>query len=240
MKRLYEKDKTLFAVACIVVYVLVCGNLRNLGDDSPAMMAGLAVLSAVLFRFVRGNGLMEWCGMNRWAKESRRMLWLVPLWAISTGNIWGGIEPKYGMPGQLWAVLSFALVGFLEELIFRGLLFRAMLEGGRPAVAVAVSALTFGMGHIVNLLTGHGGLETAVQMVFGVAVGFLFTMVYWKGGSLLPCILSHSLIDVLSVFSKRSETGDRVFLIVALVTCAVYGLWLLQLESGLPQKTESM
>lgn len=34
------------------------------------------------------------------------------------------------------------------------------------------------------------------------------------------------------------EAVDRVFLIVALVICAVYGLWLLRLESGLLQKTE--
>ena len=86
------------------------------------------------------------------------MLYIVPLWIITTGNLWSGIKPHYSGAGLIFAVCSMALVGFAEELIFRGFLFKAMLKDGKPIVAIIVSSVTFGMGHIINLLTGQTGL----------------------------------------------------------------------------------
>ena len=57
MKKLYEKSEIGFAVFWIVLYTAAMGNLRNLGDDSPWMMLGLIVISALMFLFVRKNGL---------------------------------------------------------------------------------------------------------------------------------------------------------------------------------------
>ena len=200
MKKLYEKNEVLFAVFWIVVYTVSMGFLRNLGDDSPYMMIGLIVVSALMFRFVSKNKLMEEYGLSGWAENNRAMLWFLPLWIIAGGNLCGGISPGYPMPGLIYAAVSMAFVGFAEELIFRGFLFRAMLRDGNAKTAIIVSSVTFGLGHILNLFTGHELAETLVQVVFAVAAGFAFTMAYYKGGSLLPCVLAHSLTDVFAVF----------------------------------------
>lgn len=233
MLKLYQKNEVLFAVLSIVVYVLVFGNLRSLGDDNPYTALFLFVYAALLFFFVKKNGLTEKYGLSGWARNSRQMLYFLPLWILASGNLWGGIAPKYTGLGLLCAVVSFALVGFVEEMIFRGFLFRAMLKSGKVSTAIIVSAVTFGAGHIVNILTGHGSLETLEQMGFAVAVGFLFTMAYYKSGKLLPMILSHSLIDMFSVFSKRSTLGDNIFLAVTLVMTVAYCLYLRKVETHL-------
>ena len=206
MKKFYEKNEILFAIFWIVLYTVCMGNLRSLGDDSPYMMIGLIVISVLMFLFVWKNGLLEKYGLSGWTQNSRAMLWLFPLWIITTMNFWGGVSPKYPMPGQLFAVISMALVGFAEEMIFRGFLFKAMLKDGSVKTAVIVSSVTFGLGHIINLLTGHELAETLMQVVFAVAYGFLVTMVFYKGGSLLPCILSHSLNDVFAQFAAQDAS----------------------------------
>ena len=231
MIRLYRKNELAFAIACIVGYVVIFGNLRNLGDDSPAMTLGLLIISIVLFLFVRKNGLMEKYGLDRWAKNSKQMLYFVPLWLISSGNLWGGFSPRYQGLGLMCAILSFALVGFVEELIFRGFLFRAMLKDGEVKTAIGISAVTFGMGHIVNLLTGHALVETLVQIVFAVSIGFIFTMAYYKCGSLLPLIVAHSVIDVLSVFAVDNVVADSLYIGVAIVTAALYCWYLARLKT---------
>ena len=231
MIRLYRKNELAFAIACIVGYVVIFGNLRNLGDDSPAMTLGLLFFSIVLFLFVRKNGLMEKYGLDGWAKNSRQMLYFVPLWLISSGNLWGGFSPRYQGLGLMCAILSFALVGFVEELIFRGFLFRAMLKSGEVKTAIVISAATFGMGHIVNLLTGHALVETLVQVVFAVSIGFIFTMVYYKCGSLLPLIVAHSVIDVLSVFAVDNVVADSLYIGVTIVTTALYCWHLARLKT---------
>ena len=202
MKKLYDKSEITFAILVIAVYTAAMGVLRNLGDDSPWMTLGLVVLSAAMFLFVRKNGLMEKYGLAGWAENSRAMLWFAPLWIIATCNLWSGVSVKYAMPGQLFAVVSMALVGFAEELIFRGFLFKAMLKNGSVRWAVIVSSVTFGLGHILNIFTGHDLIPTLVQVVFAVAVGFILTMAFYKSGSLFPGILMHSLVDVLSLFAR--------------------------------------
>jgi len=228
MKKLYQKNELLFAILWIALYTVPMGNLRNLGDDSPWMMLGLIVISALMLLFVWKNGLLEKYGLSAWAKNSRAMLWFLPLWIIASLNLWGGVAAKYPLPGQLFAVVSMALVGFAEELIFRGFLFKAMLKDGSVKSAVLVSSVTFGLGHILNLFTSHAPVETLAQVPFAVAFGFIVTMAFYKGGSLLPCILSHSLTDVFSLFAAGEESSPLHWIAhaVIFVLAVAYCLYL--------------
>lgn len=232
MKKLYDKSEILFAILWIVIYTVVMGNLRNLGDDSPYMMLGLIVISALMFLFVKKYGLLEKYGLAGWAKNSKAMLWFIPLWVLASGNLWGGVLPDYQGAGLLFAAVSMALVGFAEELIFRGFLFKAMLKDGNVKAAIIVSSVTFGLGHIVNLLTGHALFETLMQMLLAVAIGFIFTFAFYKSGSLLPCILAHSLIDVFSVFTPdRLDVLDWVYAALIVLLAVAYCPYLNRLET---------
>ncbi|MCR5793770.1 MAG: CPBP family intramembrane metalloprotease [Solobacterium sp.] len=223
---LYRKNELAFAILCIVIYVVAGANFRAEGDDSLVMLLGLLIIALVLYIFVRNAGLTEKYGLTKKIYNVKEMVWFLPVWIVSTGNLWGGIHLNYKMPGLLYAVVSFALVGFIEELLFRGFLFRAMLKDGNTVSAITISSITFGMGHIINLFTGHATFETFFQIVFAIAVGFLFTMVYYKCGNLWPLILSHSLIDMFSVFASDSVTADRMYIVSVIIIAAAYCIYL--------------
>ena len=229
MKKLYEKSEITFAILWIVIYAAGMGTLKNsFGLDSLWHMLGLIAISAVIFLFVRINGLMEKYGLAGWAKNGKAMLWFIPLWILSCMNLFGGFSPDYQIPGLIYAVVSMVLVGFAEELIFRGFLFKAMLKDGNVKAAVIVSSVTFGMGHIMNLFTGQDLIATLAQVVFAVAMGFVFTLVFYKSGSLLPGILAHSFIDVASVFASDvgSQLVNLIVHIAVIVVSAAYCLYL--------------
>ena len=229
MKKLYEKSEITFAILWIVIYTVVTGTLKSkFGFDSLWPMLFLIVLSAALFLFVKRNGLMEKYGLSCWTKNSRAMLWLIPLWIVSCINLSGGLTLKTPVPGVIYAAVSMALVGYVEEQLFRGFLFKAMLKDGSVKAAVIVSSVTFGMGHIMNLFTGQDLVETLNQVVFAVAVGFVFTLVFYKSGSLLPGILAHSFIDVASVFASNegSQLVNLIVHIVVIVVSVAYSLYL--------------
>lgn len=229
MKKLYEKSEITFAILWVVIYTVGMGTLKgNLGLNSLWQMLGLIVLSAVLFLFVKRNGLMEKYGLAGWAKNSRAMLWFVPLWMISCINLFGGFRPDYPVPGLICAAVSMLLVGFVEELLFRGFLFQAMLKDGSVKAAVIVSSVTFGLGHIVNLFTGQDLVGTLIQMLFAIVVGFVVTLVAYKSGSLLPAILAHSFIDVTSVFTpdEGPELLNWILHIGIILLSAAYCVYL--------------
>jgi membrane protease YdiL (CAAX protease family) len=93
--------------------------------------------------------------------------------------------------------------------------------GGKSAVWV--SSLTFGVGHVINLLGGAPLIPTLLQICYAVAIGYLFVIVFQKSGSLIPCIVTHSLMNALSVFNKENEVYlylSGAFLIVVPIVYA--------------------
>lgn len=92
-------------------------------------------------------------------------------------------------------------VGFTEEVIFRGFLFRALAKDN-VKTAMIVSGITFGIGHLLNLVNGSG-MELAAnlsQVAGATAFGFLFVILFYRSGSLLPCIMlrERSIFDHIS------------------------------------------
>ena len=153
------------------------------------------------------------------------------MWILATGYIWDGFAPSYQGAELVIAALSMILVGFVEEMIFRGFLFKAMLREDKTIVAIIVSAVTFGIGHIVNLFTGQASFETVMQIIFAISWGFILTMVCYKGGSIIPCIIAHSMIDVLSLFGADNELIDWIYIGTTIVGAIAYCLYLSRIHS---------
>ena len=232
MRGLYEKNEILFAVAWILVYCLVLAPIRGeYGDGSIAMMAAISVFAISLFLFVKVNHLEEKYGLNRWPENTKRYLYFIPMWILAVGNIWDGISLSYSNMSMVYATISMILVGFVEEMLFRGFLFKAMLPKDGAVISIIVSSLTFGIGHIVNLFAGQANLETFIQIIFAISWGFLFTMVYYKCGSLLPCIVAHALVDVSSLFGADTKTGDMIYVCTTIIVAILYCVYLSRLKS---------
>ncbi len=227
MKKFYEQNELRFALLWIGAYCAISIPIRGaLGDESPAMLAGLAVIAAGIIAFIRRFDLEEKYGLVKWNGSAKDYLYFLPMLFLMTGNLWGGIGLAYDGLGQLFAVLSMLLIGLIEELIFRGFLFRALLQRDSVPVAITISAVTFGIGHIVNLLAGQGGLESLIQVFFAIAWGYLFTFVFYKSGSLWVCIAVHGLVDVFSKFAAHEGHSEYGYVAVTIVVAAAYCLYL--------------
>lgn len=186
------------------------------------------IMAVVLFCFVKRNDLMRYYGLCRPKGNRKRTLLYIPLIAISSVNLWNGVALQAPPLEIATHIFSMALVAFLEELIFRGLLFKGMSKGN-AAAALIVSSLTFGMGHIVNLLTGAQVFDTMLQLVYASAVGFCFTALFVATGSILPCILSHAAVNCMSILAiEQSPEGKIITAAVQTALSIGYGIWLLR------------
>lgn len=218
MKKLFDKDEVWFAVVWIIVYVLIFGNADSLSDSLGIPMlltvpVGLA-LSLVLYFFIRKNRLQEYFGLCRVSLRAEDILYILPLIAISSVNFWGGVRLDAEPLSALLHIVSMCFVAFLEEVIFRGLLFKGMCRTNVTA-AIIVSSLTFGAGHIINLAFGAPFFDTLLQLIYAAAVGFCYTAVFYTTGSILPCILSHAFVNATSVFA--AETGPWMMITAAVI-----------------------
>ena len=105
-------------------------------------------------------------------------------------------------------VILACLIGFVEEVFFRGLILRALAPGGLWKAAVA-SAVIFGMMHLLNLLFGADLVATLMQTVYATAMGFGFAAVTLRTGALWPLVAIHAAIDLAGfVTSQGTVTGS--------------------------------
>lgn len=228
MKKLYQKDETWFAVLWIVLYVVLFQNADNISNSMafPKLITapvGL-ILSAVLYGFIRKNGLTTYYGLCPFKGDNKAYLYFLPLVILCSTNLWRGVTMNYTIISSILHVVSMCCVGFLEEVIFRGLLFNGMRKENEKT-AIVVSSLTFGIGHIVNLLSGAELLSTLLQVGYATAIGFLFTVMFLKSGSLIPCIVAHAVINSLSAFAREgTELFNTVTAIVIMVIATLYAI----------------
>ena len=234
LKKLYKKSERGFAVAWIIAYVVFASTGDNISADlgigKIVTLPTLITLSVILYFFIRKNGLTEKYGLCKPRLAAVKMLYYIPLLVLLTANLWYGVAMNMSPLETVLYVLSMFCVGFLEELIFRGLLFQAMAKEGVKA-AVIVSSVTFGIGHIVNLINGSGAelLPNLLQVVYAMAIGFAFVMIYCRTGSLMPCIIVHSVFNGLSAFANEAVmTLQRQILsgILLTVIAGGYALYL--------------
>ena len=245
MKKLYEKSEIWFAVVWIIAYVVLASTGDNisadLGIDKIVTLPILMAMSAVLFFFVRKNGLTEKYGLCKSKLPAAKMLYYIPLLVLLTANLWYGAAMNMSPLETVLYVLSMFCVGFLEELIFRGLLFRAMAKDGMKS-AIIVSSVTFGIGHIVNLINGSGAelLPNLLQVLYAVAIGFAFVMIYCRTKSLIPCIIVHSVFNGLSVFANEAVMTPQRQIISGILLAVIAGGYALYLALAVKEENTQL
>ena len=94
-----------------------------------------------------------------------------------------------------------------------------------------------GVGHIVNLFNGSGMdlAENLCQIAFAVAVGFLLVTIFCRGGSLLPCILVHAAINILSTFANDAGLSAERHLLHIGILIVLTVAYTLVLTKTLPE-----
>lgn len=236
MKKLYEKNEQTFAIVWIVVYCALQSFAnplnKKIGIEYSANAIFCILQSVILFTFIKKNNLQERYGLCKSPVPARRFLYYVPLFILATGNLWNGVAVNYSLTETICRIACMLCVGFLEEVIFRGFLFVSIAKDNIKS-AIIISSVTFGVGHLINLFNGSGMdlANNLCQICFAIAVGFLFVTIFYRGGSLFPCMIVHSSINTLNIFANRTETTlekHLIYIFIMIFITVVYNLILIK------------
>lgn len=230
MKKLYEKSELTFAIVWIIAYVVLFSAADSFSESlgfEKIITAPVGVFLALfLFAWIRKNGLLEKYGLCPFQGNWKSCLYFIPLLLIMSTNLWNGVVMNVSAAEVMLHILSMLCVGFLEEVIFRGLLFKAICKSNVKQ-AVLISSITFGIGHIVNLLNGAEFFPTLLQICYAITLGFLFVVIFCKGKSLWPCIITHGIVNALSIFSVQGSQAFHIATSAALCVISIgYALWI--------------
>lgn len=224
MKNFFEKHETLVCMLLIVIYLVVNSFcMQNFGLVDYRTFAVNTTLSIMLVILMLKLKKTKYYGLAK-ITNPKEYLYFLPLLLIVSVNLWNGFNINYTTSEIVFYILNMINIGFLEEIIFRGFLFKMMAKDN-VNIAIVVSAVTFGIGHIINLFNGGDVIGTLLQVCYAISIGYLFVIIFHKSKSLLPCIITHCLVNSLSVFNMENSNLlylSSLFLIVAPLIYAIY------------------
>ena len=211
-------------ILLIILYVALNSYcMQNFGVEDYRSALINTVFSVALIILTVYLKRVLYYGLTK-VSNPKKYLYFLPLALIVSVNLWSGININNTLSEIVFHILTMLNIGFIEEIIFRGFLFK-MMEKDNVKAAIAVSSITFGIGHIINLFNGAELIPTLLQICYAMSVGYLFVIIFVKSKSIVPCIIAHSLNNSLSIFNEENVLSlyiAPIFLIVMPLLYAVY------------------
>ena len=131
-------------------------------------------------------------------------MWLAPVIVLTPvtlrvlGIDWG----RDAVDVVALVLLTGLLVGFVEELLTRGIGVKMLRDGGHGEWAVAaLSSLVFALLHSANLLNGQELTTVAFTIVYTFAFGVLMYLSLRVTGFLIGAMLLHGLTDPTTILA---------------------------------------
>ncbi|MYM82490.1 CPBP family intramembrane metalloprotease [Duganella sp. FT50W] len=230
------------ALAALLVWLFLTAGLGSLSGGAPSLAASvaggvgigwaLAALFALLLVLISERRADAGLGAPRpW----RIFLLALPplLYALLMLLVaWAGGWPPANV--LLIVACNTALVAVSEELMFRALLLRSLLERHALWPAVLMSSALFGVAHAVNgLASGDlGGASWQALAAFLQGVGY--AAIRLRTRSVWPMALVHGVWDFALVTSllTTAGTGEGSVLpfaaLLAVLPLCLYGVYLLR------------
>lgn len=202
------------ALIAIFIYIALVnvgdalGEAYGLGSVITALLV-LALASVLVKKHARkelGLIIPSLSNLQKWVYFLPLALMVLVQWVA-------GLEPGIGAAGVGEAALLMLGVGFVEEVLFRGMLFQAIEKTSTTRRAVIISGVTFGLGHIVNLLRGYSASELAGQIVLAIVIGILLSLLMARTRSVVVGAVFHILFNFSGTVTNQGSESQGLFLI---------------------------
>ena len=138
--------------------------------------------------------------------------------------------------------------GLIEEVVFRGFIISNLMRIRKSKkisiyLIVLLSAIPFGLFHLINIMSGADVSYSIVQAFFTVCLGVFFAGVYLRSGNLIAPIIAHTLMDitgltdptligskVAAVVSQTPSSLEFILIILLSLIILAFGLYYIRKE----------
>jgi membrane protease YdiL (CAAX protease family) len=198
---------------------LILSNMKS----PDTLFWALAILLAL--------GLLVWTGWWREAGFNRlsqwrnlRLLWFPLL--VGALTLSGGVFIS-GLASLASAFLTVLVATFGEELVFRGLVWRALAPMG-PVRAMVLTSLLSGLLILGRTATDGPWPEAARLTALTICGGFTYGALRWRTTSIWPVILIHTAFAFAVDIATLGTITYPLMMLFSTLGFVAYGLYLLR------------
>lgn len=232
MIKLYQKNQVRHALAWLAIYLVTSIVVINIGQELKIseQLSGfipLSILSLIMFSYLKRTKIDKNIGLTKkFELSSSKMIFYIPLIAFALIPLFYEFNKELSIIEIIASLLMMLSVGFLEETIFRGLLFRGLQKVWKPVVVIVFLSLTFGFGHITSLLMGKDLALTLLQIANATIVGLMFLLVVISTNNLIVVIIIHGIYNFLVSISLIDSSSTSLLIINAAISI-LYSIYMI-------------
>lgn len=194
------------------------------------LQGGCFLLSATLAVLIMSKspfsleiyGLRSLRGVN-----TKGLLWFTPLVLVGILPLVAGLDQDISVSHLLALAGSMLVFSINEELYFRGLILRVLMQKG-IGVALVISSLFFGLAHLGSLVLGKSLGHTLALVTYSILFAFVCAQITLITRSLIVPIVWHFLHNFVSSIAVQASVGMTAVLVIIqsalLLGYAIY-LW---------------
>lgn len=198
--------------------VSVVGNI----DSKLTFFIGFLVLSLTLIIFVSKNDKWVYYGFSSFKKINMDNNYIfIPLLILALMPLLAGISPDLTLRKIIYLMSYMALVAFVEEIIFRGIILKILLKKGLMK-AIFGSSILFSLSHLLNSLQGNNLFSIMSQTIYALIIGIILAMIVIKTNNIIIAIIFHYLNNIMTslnpgVESLLSSSISAIMFIIAII-----------------------
>jgi membrane protease YdiL (CAAX protease family) len=228
--------KVSLALSLIFIFIFLVLNAVGtalsaaIGLNYSGQTVLLLVLSVMLLVYTQKRELWTTLGLVKInAVDAKQSLFYIPLGVMVLANGTFLLDTAKPARDILMVIAYMACIGFLEEFLFRGMLFKAIEGQGGTNRAVIISGLLFGVGHIVNLLNGYTGAKQIMQIVMACFIGLVLSVLFVRTKSIVPGMAFHFVFNCASALSRdAAPVQNNIMVGVIIAVAAAYLAYLMK------------
>lgn len=230
-------------LAIIKVAGMLIGGSVDSGDEFKTASnllrtTVIPVALSALFAIVVATWLGWWREILHEPLRVQRWVWVVPIGLLvvaAVGSSWANLADQKAQLVLLLVVLV-SLVGFTEELLFRGIGLLTFRRGRFSEGQVALySSIVFGAAHLSNALTTG---SSAIFQAMAVAVsGYFFYLSRRVGGTILLAMAVHGSQDFVMLSGQVGvdpSVSPLAMAVIAVMLGLAATLWFRRRRIELP------
>lgn len=209
-------------VSGIIVVINGIDTLQSYCIQGVFMMLSIAV--PVISMWITKIKLVE-IGFTRMEKGSiKTVLYFVPVIVAKLGFLFYGINPDIR---TIMALAFFTIViGLSEELYFRGIILRKLMDCFTVKQTVFLSSVLFAVVHISQAFSGAGINMVSLIIINALIFGIVASEIVILTNSIVPVIIWHTLYNFINWIALVNETTEVILIIIQSIIMIIYAYYL--------------
>lgn len=176
-------------------------HINGIPYNTPRLVETLVWFEIIMtiFALIMAVKFFSWKELG--FTKIKNVLWFLPMGIVGFIVLFnlGRVTVTHDFTSEQWKLfgkVAFTtfLVGFSEELVYRGVVFTTFIKESKVK-ALVISAITFSLLHWVNIFGGLAVGSMLAQLVLTLIAGFFFGFVRMKIDSIIPIIFFHWIWD---------------------------------------------